>query len=132
LRVIDHYGEKEQPAFEQFKTFTIPRGYHWQEDTAAARFVLALRSDSDLREMYARDPLAAVSDARFHDLSERERAMLSTRNAGAVQLAAKGVSRATPSADTQETQAALQQSSDAPGTGWSSGGAFPWACPLRS
>lgn len=91
LRAIDQYGEREAPAFEQFASFKVPRGYHWQENTAAGRFILALRTDHRLRELYARDPLGAVSPQCFEGLSDRERSMLATRDAGAVQLAAKGV-----------------------------------------
>ncbi|MDH4078975.1 MAG: SAM-dependent methyltransferase [Nitrospira sp.] len=90
LREIGGYGERESPAFEQFRTFKVPRGYHWQEDTAAARFILALRADGELRELYSRDPLVAVGPDCFSGLSARERSMLATRDAGAVQLAAKG------------------------------------------
>jgi hypothetical protein len=91
LRAIDQYGRREAPAFDQFAAFKVPRGYHWQEDTAAARFILALRTDHQLRELYARDPFAAVAAQSFHGLSDRERSMLATQDAGAVQLAAKGL-----------------------------------------
>ncbi|MGH7945897.1 MAG: hypothetical protein ACREF9_12940, partial [Opitutaceae bacterium] len=55
---------------------------------------LALRLDSELRGAYIHDPASAVSDSGFRGLSDRERAMLASRDAGAVQLAAKGVTGA--------------------------------------
>ena len=60
LREIDRYGPRELKAFDAFARFRVPAGYHWQEDTAAARFALALREDRDLRERYVRDPAGAV------------------------------------------------------------------------
>jgi hypothetical protein len=88
-RPIDRYGPRELKAFEDFARFGVPAGYHWQEDTAAARFVLALREDGNLRDLYARNPAAAV--ARWPGLSGRDRTLLARRDAGAMQIAAKGV-----------------------------------------
>lgn len=99
LRVIDRYGARERKAFADFARFRVPQGYHWQEDTAAARFVLALREDPGLRGRYQRDPAAAVQDWSAGALTPRDRALLSSRDGGQVQLAAKGTrSRTAPAA----------------------------------
>ena len=90
LRIIDEYGPKERKAFSDFARFDIPSGYHWQEDTAAARFILALREDGRLRASYRDNPRAAMSQWAG-GLSEDERRRLSLREAGAMQLAAKGL-----------------------------------------
>jgi hypothetical protein len=90
LRTIDEYGDKERIAVAEFARFKVPRGYQWQEDTAAARFLLALQADTSLREAYQRDPAKTVSNGLFPSLSAYERSMLATRDAGAVQLVAKG------------------------------------------
>lgn len=95
LRQIDRYGPREMAAFEQFAQFKVPRGYHWQEDTAAARFILALTEDPDLQQAYQQDPMGTLTRNRFPGLSDREKALLLSREAGAVQLAAKGVRSAT-------------------------------------
>jgi len=99
LRVIDRYGARERKAFTDFERFRVPQGYHWQEDTAAARFVLALRDDAELRSRYQLDPAAAVQSWTGGTLTPRERALLSSRDGGQVQLAAKGTrSRTAPGA----------------------------------
>ncbi|AJQ95725.1 SAM-dependent methyltransferase [Gynuella sunshinyii] len=90
MRVIDEYGPKERKAFSDFAHFDIPTGYHWQEDTAAARFILALREDGKLRTQYCENPRVAMSQWAG-GLSENERRRLSLREAGAMQLAAKGL-----------------------------------------
>ncbi|WP_197419283.1 SAM-dependent methyltransferase [Burkholderia sp. BDU5] len=89
LRVIDRYGPRERKAFADFAGFDVPQSYQWQADTAAARFVLALCDDPLLRERYRDDPAGAV--AGWADLSPRERDLLGRRDAGAIQLAAKGL-----------------------------------------
>ncbi|MBV9823492.1 MAG: hypothetical protein JO144_14755 [Actinobacteria bacterium] len=97
LRVIDRYGNRERKAFADFARFRVPQGYHWQDDTAAARFVLALRDDPLLRSRYESDPAAAVAGWQGGELTPRERALLASRDAGQVQLAAKGTrSRTAP------------------------------------
>ena len=90
MRVIDEYGPKERKAFSDFAHFDIPTGYHWQKDTAAARFILALCEDGKLRTQYCENPRAAMSQWAG-GLSENERRRLSLREAGAMQLAAKGL-----------------------------------------
>ncbi len=97
LREIDRYGPRELRAFDDFVRFRVPAGYHWQDDTAAARFVLALREDRDLRDRYTRDPAGAVTDWGAAVLGGRDRDLLSRRDPGALQIAAKGV----PAADLQ-------------------------------
>jgi Tetrapyrrole (Corrin/Porphyrin) Methylases len=97
LREIDRYGPRELKAFDAFARFRVPTGYHWQEDTAAARFALALREDRALRERYARDPAGAVAAWGDASLDRRERDLLGRRDPGALQIAAKGV----PAADLQ-------------------------------
>ncbi|MFJ6618159.1 SAM-dependent methyltransferase [Kitasatospora sp. NPDC091335] len=118
LRVIDAYGPRELAALDGFADFRVPAGFHWQEDTPGARFVLALGEDSALREHYVRDPAAAVADwappgpgtpdhgtadhgttgpgAAGHPpagLGPAERALLARREDLAVQAAARGVRR---------------------------------------
>lgn len=93
LREIGKYGAREMAAFANFAHFTVPKGYHWQEQTAASNFLIALRQDIALQEQYARDPAAALATTRFADLTERERDLILTRDAGALQIAAKGIFR---------------------------------------
>lgn len=94
LRQIDQYGDREMVAFKHFATFKVPRGYHWQEDTAAARFILALTEDVDLQQAYQQDPVDTITSDRFQGLSDREKVLLLSRDAGSVQLAAKGIRHA--------------------------------------
>ncbi len=97
LRVIDRYGARERKAFTDFAKFRVPQGYHWQEDTTAARFVLALRDDPALRLRYEDDPEATVRNWQGGTLAPREQALLASRDSGQVQLAAKGTrSRTAP------------------------------------
>jgi hypothetical protein len=91
LREIDRYGPRELKAFDAFARFRVPAGYHWQEDTAAARFALALRDDRSLRERYAQDPAGAVAAWGPTSLDRRERDLLGRPDPGALQIAAKGV-----------------------------------------
>ncbi|MEM9824165.1 MAG: SAM-dependent methyltransferase, partial [Bacteroidota bacterium] len=88
LRIIDRYTSREMKAFSQFTNFTVPKDYQWQEDTAASRFIIALREDVRLQERFEADPHAALD--QFADLSPRERALLATKDPGAMQIAAKG------------------------------------------
>ncbi|HEX3683228.1 MAG TPA: SAM-dependent methyltransferase [Bryobacteraceae bacterium] len=103
LREIGLYGARERKAFPAFAKFRVPAGYQWQEETGASRFLIALKQDEALRRTYAADPERAV--ASFDGLSERERAKLATRNAGAIQIAAKGVNVSHP--DNKELLAAM-------------------------
>src|SRR5690606_20906875 len=64
--------------------------YRFQADTPASDFLIALRLDPGLQDRYRRDPQAALADPRFGALSDRERALLASRDAGAIQIAAKG------------------------------------------
>ncbi|MFJ9770442.1 SAM-dependent methyltransferase [Kitasatospora sp. NPDC101157] len=91
LRVIDDYGPRELAALDGFADFRIPTGFHWQEDTPGARFVLALGEDSALRERYVREPAAAVADWAPPELGPAERALLARREDLALQAAARGV-----------------------------------------
>lgn len=95
LREIGKYSARELAAFTDFAHFTVPSGYHWQEQNAASKFVLALRQDLELQELYARDPAAALADPRFADLTEHERYLLRAQDAGALQIAAKGMFKKT-------------------------------------
>jgi hypothetical protein len=90
LRVIDAYGSRERRAIGDLARFDVPATYEWQPDTEPARFILALRSDSGLRDRYHSDPAATVA-AWAGPLSDRERRMLAQRDPGAMQLAAKHV-----------------------------------------
>ena len=89
-REIAAYGKREMAAFSALARFRIPPSYHWQDDTEAARFLIELRFDQDLQQLYRRDPLAALADPRFAGLSDRERGLLVSRDSGSVQIAAKG------------------------------------------
>jgi len=91
LREIDRYGPRERKAFDEFARFSVPKGYQWQELTEASRFLLALHADPSLQDLYARAAEAALADPRFAGLTERERALLRTRESGAIQVAAKGL-----------------------------------------
>ncbi|MFE5587544.1 SAM-dependent methyltransferase [Kitasatospora sp. NPDC056531] len=99
LRIIDDYGPRELAALDGFTDFRIPAGFHWQQDTPGARFVLALGEDSALRERYVREPAAAVADWAPPELGAAERALLARREDLALQAAARGVhQRPTPEA----------------------------------
>ncbi|MFD4531960.1 SAM-dependent methyltransferase [Kitasatospora sp. NPDC058397] len=99
VRNIDEYGPRELAALDGFTDFHVPGGYHWQEDTPAARFVLALGEDGALRERFVREPEAAVASWAPPDLADAERALLARREDAAMQAAAKGrYRRPTPEA----------------------------------
>jgi hypothetical protein len=91
LREIGAYGPKEMKAFDDFAHFRIPPSYVWQEETGASKFLIELRLDPGLQELYERDPASALHDARFSYLTDKERAMLATRDPGAIQIACKGL-----------------------------------------
>jgi len=90
LREIGAYGPKEMKAFDAFDSFSIPQSYKWQEETGASKFLIELRFDPDLQRRYETDPVGTVSDLRFAYLTDKERAMLASRDAGAIQIACKG------------------------------------------
>lgn len=90
LRTIDRYGPRERRAFADFAGFDVPASYQWQPDTAASRFILALRDNDALRSGYREDPAATV--AAWPGLTGRERDLLQSRDPGAIQVAAKGAS----------------------------------------
>lgn len=90
LREIGLYGPKEMKAFDAFANFSIPPSYKWQCNTAAADFLIALRFDTALQSLYEQDPVKAIEDVRFVNLSDRERALLVSRDSGAIQIASKG------------------------------------------
>lgn len=90
LRIIDRYGRKERKAFEDFARFDVPSEYHWQSDTAAARFILSLRENGPLRTRYSISPREAVASWNG-GLNETERRRLERGDAGAMQIAAKGM-----------------------------------------
>jgi hypothetical protein len=93
LREIGSYGSREMKAFDDFARFNVPKDYQWQPDTEASRFLIALREDVALQRLYETDPRVALSDPRFAALSRSERQLLVTRDAGAIQIAAKGLHR---------------------------------------
>jgi hypothetical protein len=96
LREIDQYGLREMAAFTAFEKFRIPAAYRWQDETPASNFLIELRFDTALQELYRRDSRAALDDPRFANLSDRERALLASRDSGAVQVAAKGAYKRSP------------------------------------
>lgn len=90
LREIGLYGPREMKAFEDFANFKIPPSYKWQAETPASNFLIELRFDTDLQALYLKDPLQALNDPRFSALSDREKALLASRDSGAIQIASKG------------------------------------------
>lgn len=90
LREIGLYGPREMEAFDDFAKFKIPTSYKWQGETAASNFLIELRFDTDLQALYAKDPIQALNDPRFIGLSDKERALLASRDSGAIQIASKG------------------------------------------
>lgn len=90
LREIGRYGPREMKAFQAYAKFKVPRDYHCQEEVAASRFLIRLRQDLALQDLYRRDPTKAVSPEVFPGLTEREQSLLASRDAGAIQIAAKG------------------------------------------
>ena len=96
LREIGEYGPKEMQAFDAFKTFAIPKSYKWQDETQASNFLIELRFDMALQKAYRDSPERALNDPRFENLSDRERALLRSRDSGSIQIAAKGAYRRSP------------------------------------
>jgi hypothetical protein len=90
LREIGLYGAREMAAFDAFKRFAIPKSYRWQDNTPASDFLIELRFDTKLQELYRHAPEQALDDPRFAAISDRERQMLASRDSGAIQIAAKG------------------------------------------
>jgi hypothetical protein len=88
-RDIASYGKRERAAFAALARFRIPASYHWQDETEAAKFLIELRFDPELQELYRRDPRQALADPRFAGLSDRERSLLVSRDPGSIQIAAK-------------------------------------------
>ena len=91
LREIGLYGVRERKAFKAYQQFQVPKDYFWQEDTVASRFIIAMRQDFSLRELYQHSPSLAVSEEVFPGLTKRERTLLIKRDSGSIQIAAKGV-----------------------------------------
>jgi Tetrapyrrole (Corrin/Porphyrin) Methylases len=87
-REIDRYGEREIRAIESLKGFRLPADYHYQDNTAAAKFILALAERPALRRQYEQDPQAAIE--QFPLLSKWERELLASRRPVRLQLAARG------------------------------------------
>ncbi|MBV6829924.1 SAM-dependent methyltransferase [Xanthomonas euvesicatoria] len=90
LREIGRYSRREMAAFTAFERFKIPKSYRWQADTPASDFLIELRFDAKLQKLYRCAPQEALNDPRFAAISDRERALLASRDAGAIQIAAKG------------------------------------------
>jgi hypothetical protein len=90
LREIGLYGPREMKAFEAFSKFRIPPSYKWQNNTPASNFLIELRFDTELQDLYLKNPLEALNDSRFSELSDRERSLLASRDSGAIQIASKG------------------------------------------
>lgn len=91
LREIGKYDLREKKAFRDFKKFKVPKEYQWQENTPVSQFIISLRKDVTLQQKYSESPKEALSEKYFPNLTDRERNLLSTRNPGAIQIAAKGV-----------------------------------------
>ncbi|MTI29932.1 hypothetical protein [Xanthovirga aplysinae] len=90
LREIGSYGPREMKAFDHFARFRIPPHYKWQKETEASNFLIELRFDTKLQDLYAKDPQTALEDPRFSALSDRERSLLISRDSSAIQIASKG------------------------------------------
>lgn len=91
LRKIAQYSIKEQRALDELAEFKVPHGYKWQEDTIPSRFILKLLEDPDLLQLYETQPSTALQQPYFNDMSEREHRLMASRDAGQVQIAAKGL-----------------------------------------
>lgn len=89
LREIGHYGLREMLAFKDFKKFKVPSSYHYQKNTEASRFIIALQEDLSLQELFEKDPAKALN--LFPHLTKVERTLLATRDANNMQAAAKGL-----------------------------------------
>jgi hypothetical protein len=90
LRQIGYYDSREMKAFEAFENFRIPASYKWQANTAASNFLIDMRFDTVLQDLYRDDPVSATSLPQFGTLSDKERSLLVTRDSGSVQIACKG------------------------------------------
>ncbi|MFA0547690.1 SAM-dependent methyltransferase [Vibrio splendidus] len=91
LRKIAQYSTKEKRALDELADFKVPNGYKWQDDTLSSRFVLKLLEDPDLLRQYETQPSAALQQPFFNKMSEREHQLMASRDAGQVQIAAKGL-----------------------------------------
>ena len=89
-REIGLYGAREMKAFDAFAKFRIPQSYQWQPETEAGKFLIEMRFDTALQDLYRDDPLAAINDPRFARLNDKERSLLVSRDSGAIQIACKG------------------------------------------
>ena len=87
-RPLDRYGPREMRAIAALKDFRPPADYHFQTDTAAARFLLALSEQPELRRRFEANPEHAL--AAFPGLSAEERKQLSSRRTARTQRAARG------------------------------------------
>ncbi|GEM77084.1 SAM-dependent methyltransferase [Vibrio sagamiensis] len=91
LRQIAQYSAKEKRALDELAEFKVPHGYKWQEDTIPARFILQLLEDPNLLQRYETQPSSALQQPPFNEMSEREHRLMESRDAGQVQIAAKGL-----------------------------------------
>lgn len=91
LREIGLYSDREMKAFQFFEKFRIPSSYRWQAESEASKFLIALRFDTDLQDLYQTDPEKALKDPRFSGLSDKERMLLASRDSGSIQIASKGI-----------------------------------------
>ena len=87
-RPLDRYGPREMRAIAALKDFRPPADYHFQTDTAAARFLLALSEQPELRRRFEANPEHAL--ASFPGLSAEERKQLASRRTARTQRAARG------------------------------------------
>src|SRR6202522_45005 len=88
-RDIASYGKRERAACAALAWSRIQASCRWQDETEAAKFLIELRFDPELQELYRRDPRQALADPRFAGLSDRERSLLVSRDPGSIQIAAK-------------------------------------------
>ena len=70
------YGGLELAAVRGFDEFVPSAQYSMPQPTPGIRFMLELSRDISLQEKYRTDPVQAVNDPRFNDLSSRARTLL--------------------------------------------------------
>lgn len=91
IREIGEYGSRERKAFSDFAKFKVPAGYHWQENTGVAKFLIQLRKDPILQQRYAQEPLKLLQEDQFNYLTQKEKNMIASRDTGAIQVSAKSL-----------------------------------------
>ena len=84
---VDRYGSFERKALAELQDFVVSDQYYLPEKSEAARFLLALSLEPELRNTYRRDPALALKDPRFSGLTERAFKLLQMSHPRAVAAA---------------------------------------------